>query len=399
MFKYFIIIFMIVVVTSGATWNRKDKIKLQKEAEAIIRCLDNPRNTESCQNYLHEVEKMMDKPSIRKRSPEINTFIMRRFSEFLLEMSASVRTNKFVSCSAFMNTLTTHWKNYYKTFYSRGQNMNIIFAKEKSHQSFSAYVTFHLNTEKVIDDVLRAVLYVERKTSREIGETFGEYNIVVNQVDEEGEVIGEPLYDNLQYGCPSENGDEIIVPLENIGAIKSWFLQANSLINLKVEVIPVKQRFVGRENTTVPIVLDVLGLIVIRNSSSQIVDIPLEQAELSRVRRSPRHRSYQVPYQCSKTSYVINFKELAPSMKVAYPDTAEIHECLGRCGFPLSRRMNTTNHSILLKKHKLTEAGATATIDCVPISYHNFYYFKFDDDDNINTAYGPNMVADTCGCR
>ena len=49
----------------------------------------------------------------------------------------------------------------------------------------------------------------------------------------------------LQYGCPSENGDEIIVPLENIGAIKSWFLQANSLINLKVEVIPVKQRFVG----------------------------------------------------------------------------------------------------------------------------------------------------------
>ena len=31
---------MIVVVTSGATWNRKDKIKLQKEAEAIIRCLE-----------------------------------------------------------------------------------------------------------------------------------------------------------------------------------------------------------------------------------------------------------------------------------------------------------------------------------------------------------------------
>ena len=49
----------------------------------------------------------------------------------------------------------------------------------------------------------------------------------------------------LQYGCPSENGDEIIVPLENIEAIKSAFLQVNSLINLKVEVIPVAQRFVG----------------------------------------------------------------------------------------------------------------------------------------------------------
>ena len=45
---------------------------------------------------------------------------------------------------------------------------------------------------------MRAVLYVERKTSQEIGEAFGKYNIVVNQVDEEGEVIGEPLYDNLQ---------------------------------------------------------------------------------------------------------------------------------------------------------------------------------------------------------
>ena len=124
-----------------------------------------------------------------------------------------------------------------------------------------------------------------------------------------------------------------------------------------------------------------------------LVDIQLDEAELSRVRRSSRHRSRQVPYFCSKTSYVIKFKELAvcwtlwnllktvitfdnnknlyfladlkhlssnlkqlnfcglqPSMKVAYPDTAEIHECLGGCRFPLSRRMNTTNHSILLKK-------------------------------------------------
>ena len=96
----------------------------------------------------------------------------------------------------------------------------------------------------------------------------------------------------LQYGCPSENGDEIIVPLENIEAIKSAFLQVNSLINLKVEVIPVAQRFVGwyknmineclmflqllfyliiiiilgNENTTVPIVLDVVGLSLIINS-------------------------------------------------------------------------------------------------------------------------------------
>jgi len=77
------------------------------------------------------------------------------------------------------------------------------------------------------------------------------------------------------------------------------------------------------------------------------------------------------------------------------PDTADIHNCHGTCGYPLQ---NGNNHAILLNAQIRGGRAMERPLCCVPVAYEDLQVVEL----NAHGTYlsiKPNMVAKECGCR
>ncbi|KAG7268101.1 hypothetical protein CRUP_031037, partial [Coryphaenoides rupestris] len=77
------------------------------------------------------------------------------------------------------------------------------------------------------------------------------------------------------------------------------------------------------------------------------------------------------------------------------PDTADIHNCHGTCGYPLQ---NGNNHAILLNAQIRGGRAMDRHLCCVPVAYEDLQVVEL----NAHGTYlsiKPNMVAKECGCR
>lgn len=77
------------------------------------------------------------------------------------------------------------------------------------------------------------------------------------------------------------------------------------------------------------------------------------------------------------------------------PSTANINNCEGVCGFPLT---NGNNHAILFNSHIQSGQPSNRTLCCVPVAYDDICVIELHEDSTA-ISYKTNMVAKECGCR
>ncbi|KAG7327770.1 hypothetical protein KOW79_009376 [Hemibagrus wyckioides] len=94
--------------------------------------------------------------------------------------------------------------------------------------------------------------------------------------------------------------------------------------------------------------------------------------------------------QCHLESFTVSLEKY-----LLEPSTANINNCEGACGFPLS---NGNNHAILLNSHLQSGQPLNRGLCCVPIAYDDMCVIELNSD-STTISYKTDMVAKECGCR
>lgn len=77
------------------------------------------------------------------------------------------------------------------------------------------------------------------------------------------------------------------------------------------------------------------------------------------------------------------------------PRRANINNCEGACGFPLT---TGTNHAILLNNHLQSGHPLNRTLCCVPVDYDELPVIQLESS-GATISYKANMIAKKCECR
>ncbi|XP_072516184.1 muellerian-inhibiting factor [Salminus brasiliensis] len=96
------------------------------------------------------------------------------------------------------------------------------------------------------------------------------------------------------------------------------------------------------------------------------------------------------PTQCRLQSLTVSLEKY-----LLEPPTANINNCEGTCGFPLT---SSNNHAILLNSHVQSGQPLNRTLCCVPVDYDDLCVIELDSDGTTIT-YKTNMIAKACECR
>ncbi|KAK3562092.1 hypothetical protein QTP86_027215, partial [Hemibagrus guttatus] len=94
--------------------------------------------------------------------------------------------------------------------------------------------------------------------------------------------------------------------------------------------------------------------------------------------------------QCHLESFTVSLEKY-----LLEPATANINNCEGACGFPLS---NGNNHAILLNSHLQSGQPVNRRLCCVPVAYDDLCVIELNSD-STTISYKTDMVAKECGCR
>ncbi|KAL7866661.1 hypothetical protein AOLI_G00144750 [Acnodon oligacanthus] len=96
------------------------------------------------------------------------------------------------------------------------------------------------------------------------------------------------------------------------------------------------------------------------------------------------------PSQCRLQSLTVSLQKY-----LLEPPTANINNCEGPCGFPLT---SGTNHAILLNSHLQSGQSLNRTLCCVPVDYDDLCVIEVGSEGSI-ISYKTNMIAKQCECR
>ena len=118
-----------------------------------------------------------------------------------------------------------------------------------------------------------------------------------------------------------------------------------------------------------------------------------QNAVLSRV-----SRSYGTSV-CQKVSMRVDFEDLGWSSWIIAPRTFQAYRCAGECPYPLSGRMNSTNHALLRSMMNSIEPWSSDMPCCVPTSYRPLSFLYLDNANNVVLRNYEGMIVDSCGCR
>ncbi|XP_062846699.1 protein DVR-1-like [Trichomycterus rosablanca] len=96
------------------------------------------------------------------------------------------------------------------------------------------------------------------------------------------------------------------------------------------------------------------------------------------------------PFQCRLQSFTVSMDKF-----FLEPSRANINNCEGECGFPLT---NGNNHAFLINSHIQTGQPSNRSLCCVPVAYDDLGVIELHDNFTV-ISYKTNMVAKECGCR
>lgn len=108
-------------------------------------------------------------------------------------------------------------------------------------------------------------------------------------------------------------------------------------------------------------------------------------------------RATRAGHNNSMGSNVCGLRSLTVSLErfLVGPNTANINNCRGSCGFPL---VNAKNHAILLNFHIQSENVDERAPCCVPVAYEDLEVVDLNEHGTY-LSIKPEVVAKECGCR
>uniref|UniRef100_H2YGV5 TGF-beta family profile domain-containing protein n=1 Tax=Ciona savignyi TaxID=51511 RepID=H2YGV5_CIOSA len=102
---------------------------------------------------------------------------------------------------------------------------------------------------------------------------------------------------------------------------------------------------------------------------------------------------------CQRHSMWIDFEELGWSDWVIAPRSFQSYRCAGECPFPLSGKLNGTNHAMLITMMNSVDSTHTPLPCCVPTRLSSVSMLYLDKKDNVVLKLYEDMVVEACGCR
>ncbi|XP_069573147.1 protein DVR-1-like [Brachyistius frenatus] len=119
----------------------------------------------------------------------------------------------------------------------------------------------------------------------------------------------------------------------------------------------------------------------------------------ARQRRSAVRFSVTPSNVCKPRRLYIDFKDVGWQNWIIAPQGYLANYCHGECPFPLSERLNGTNHAILQTLVHSLDPKVTPQPCCVPIRLSSMSMLYYDNNDNVVLRHYKDMVVDECGCR
>ncbi|XP_016298101.1 muellerian-inhibiting factor-like isoform X2 [Sinocyclocheilus anshuiensis] len=121
----------------------------------------------------------------------------------------------------------------------------------------------------------------------------------------------------------------------------------------------------------------------------QVVLLTWEVERAQRAARADEDGS-SVPSQCRLQSLTVSLRKF-----LLEPSTANINNCEGVCGFPLT---NANNHAILLNSHIQSGQPVNRSLCCVPVDFDDLCVIELESE-GTNIFFKTNVVATKCECR
>lgn len=100
---------------------------------------------------------------------------------------------------------------------------------------------------------------------------------------------------------------------------------------------------------------------------------------------------------CDRHNFTLDFKDIYRSDWVISPKQFHAYYCGGECTFPLSARMNATNHAIVQTLMQLKVPNLPKPC-CVPTVLGSISILHYINEDSVNLTKYPQSVAKACGC-
>ncbi|XP_042189095.1 protein DVR-1 [Callorhinchus milii] len=130
-----------------------------------------------------------------------------------------------------------------------------------------------------------------------------------------------------------------------------------------------------------------------------VVTLNRQQCRASRRRRSVFSLPAVFSHVCQRRRLYLQFRDVGWQHWVIAPQGYMANYCYGECPFPLSDRLNGTNHAILQTLVHSNHPTDTPQPCCVPIRLSPISMLYYDNNDNVVLRHYDDMVVDECGCR
>lgn len=102
---------------------------------------------------------------------------------------------------------------------------------------------------------------------------------------------------------------------------------------------------------------------------------------------------------CKRHPMYVSFADVGWGQWIIAPRGYHAHRCAGECPFPLSGRLNGTNHAVLLTMMHSVESWNNPLPCCVPTVLTSISLLYFDTSQNVVLRQYEDMVVHACGCR
>ncbi|XP_070576936.1 univin-like [Ptychodera flava] len=114
---------------------------------------------------------------------------------------------------------------------------------------------------------------------------------------------------------------------------------------------------------------------------------------------SGRRKKAETSEICTRHPFYVSFKEVGWQEWIIAPSGYEAFYCHGDCPFPLSERLNGTNHAIIQTLvNSIDPNKVKSKACCAPTKLSAISMLYFDNDDNVILRQYEDMIVEACGC-
>lgn len=116
-----------------------------------------------------------------------------------------------------------------------------------------------------------------------------------------------------------------------------------------------------------------------------------------RSRKTQRRRKASL--ECRRHPMYVSFSEVGWMEWIVAPSGYQAHFCEGKCLFPISDYLNTTNHAIVQTLVNSVMPNKIPRACCVPTELSPISMLYVDEQEKVVLKTYQDMIVNACGCR